>query len=196
MTYLYQGKWLKEYTSNLLSCSRSFFLPFIGFNSLFNLLFILPLSVAPNIFLSYHCLTSLYCLLPPTLPPSLKSCISLSPSSACSRRCPSSHSCHAPSKGYMAHFLISGIVGHLGSQACLLEGYLYPLLLPLLTAQRTTFVDLVFCFCFFFLFLCFKQNKLKGRTNATQCVRKRKEREKVKKSPERMCDEIGLELAL
>lgn len=36
------------------------------------------------------------------------------------------HPCHVPSKGYMAHFLISCIVGYLGSQACLLESYLYP----------------------------------------------------------------------
>lgn len=36
------------------------------------------------------------------------------------------HSRHVPTKGYMAHFLISCIVGYLGSQACLLESYLYP----------------------------------------------------------------------
>ncbi|KAI4820623.1 hypothetical protein KUCAC02_028595, partial [Chaenocephalus aceratus] len=34
------------------------------------------------------------------------------------------HSRHVPTKGYMAHFLISCIVGYLGSQACLLESYL------------------------------------------------------------------------
>lgn len=102
--------------------------------------------------LSYRCLPPSRSLLPPTLPLSFKI---LSPSSACSRRRPSSHSCHAPSKGYMAHFLISSIVGHLGSRACLLESYLCPLLLPLLTAQRTTFVDLVFVLFGFFFFLPF-----------------------------------------
>lgn len=73
------------------------------------------------------------------------------------------HSCHVPTKGYMAHFLISCIVGYLGSQACLLESYLYPH--PhsptLLTAGRTTFVDLVF-------FLAFNRIKMKERTNAMQ----------------------------
>lgn len=114
-----------------------------------------PLSVSgTKHLLSYRCLPPSRSLLLPTL--SFKRRIFLSPSSACSRRRPSSHSCHAPSKGYMAHFLISGIVGHLGSQACLLESYLCPLLLPLLTAQRTTSVDLVFVLFegFFAFFPC------------------------------------------
>lgn len=190
--------WIKVKDSNniLLICCHvagHLFLHFGRFSCLFNLLFILPLFVAPNIFLSYHWLPSSYSLLSPTLPSSFKSCISLSPSSACSWHCPSSYSCHAPAKGYMAHFLISSIVGHLGSQACLLESYLYPLLLPLLTAQRTTFVDLDFFF--FFAFFAFNRINWKGEQTQLKVWGKEKG-EKVKKSPERMCDEIGLELAL
>lgn len=74
----------------------------------------------------------------------------------------------------MAHFLISGIVGHLGSQACLLESYLYPLLLPLLTAQRTTFVDLVFFFFSFFAFFAFNRINWEGEQMQPNVWGKRK----------------------
>lgn len=85
------------------------------------------------------------------------------------------HPCHVPSKGYMAHFLISCIVGYLGSQACLLESYLYPpprtlmpLPPPLLGGQplSTLFFSLSLSFAF-------NRIKMKGRTNATRSKRKR-----------------------
>lgn len=79
MSCLNQGKRFK-YTFDLTSCSRSFFLHFGRFSSLLNLIY--RRSVAPHIFLSYHCLLSSHSLLPPALPSFLKSCTSLSPSSA------------------------------------------------------------------------------------------------------------------
>ena len=92
----------------------------------------LSLSLAPNIF---------FCLSPPSffiLPPSPRLWLHLSSAAAAAaaesshpillttRAVRRLHSCHVPTKGYMAHFLISCIVGYLGSQACLLESYLYP----------------------------------------------------------------------
>ena len=142
---------------------------------------ILSLSLAANIF---FCLSWLSLFIPPslTLTSSFK-CSSLSSSIFPPHPRPFHnavhrvHSCHVPTKGYMAHFLISCIVGYLGSQACLLESYLYPLL-SLLTAGRTTFVDLVFFFSFFFFFclFCLKRIKMKERNQCREWEGKKRGR--------------------